>query len=96
MAKSIFSRENTALLKVLRDLRVAADLTQTEIAGRLKMTQSAYSKLERGELRIDVVQLRQICQVIGIPLREFIVRFEKELARGSKAGRRAAKRKRKN
>jgi transcriptional regulator with XRE-family HTH domain len=36
--------------------------------------------MERGSRRIDLVQLRDICDVLGISLLEFITRFETELA----------------
>ncbi len=39
------------------------------------------SKVELGESRLDLAQLRTILQVIGVRLGEFVERFERELAR---------------
>ena len=91
MEKSIHSDQYAALLKVLTRKRVDSGITQTQIAEKLGMTQSAYSKLERGELRIDVIQLRAILLATGTALVDFIKEFEAEIAaaggksRGSRA-----------
>jgi transcriptional regulator with XRE-family HTH domain len=50
-----------------------------ELAKRLKVTQSQVSKCERGEVRLDLVQLRTHCQALGISLPEFVGRFEEEI-----------------
>lgn len=52
-----------------------------ELAKRLDETQSFVSKCERGERRIDVVELRIFCQALGISFPEFTRRFEAGLGR---------------
>lgn len=79
MEKSIFTPEYTALLQLLKRLRKQAGFTQIELAEQLSITQSILSKFERGELRIDIVQLRTICQVLNITLSELVEQWEKEL-----------------
>lgn len=80
MDKSVHSKQYEILLELLVARRKAANTTQLQLSERLEMTQSAYSKLERGELRIDVVQLRAILVELGVPLLEFIADFEKQVA----------------
>ena len=80
MEKSIYKPEYGALLELLKQARQEAGLTQVELAERLSLTQSMLSKMERGELRIDIVQLRTICQALDFPLTDFVDRWERELA----------------
>jgi transcriptional regulator with XRE-family HTH domain len=81
MEKSTFTREYKAVCTLLREAREQAGLTQVDIAARIDETQSHVSKCERGERRIDLVQLRVFCRAIGIPLSEFVSRFERRIAR---------------
>jgi len=62
------SREYDVFRNLLRDVRIASDVTQVELAKRLKVTQSQVSKSERGEVRLDLVQLRARCQALGVTL----------------------------
>lgn len=80
MGKSVFTREYPILVATLRQFREAAGVTQLELAKRLGQTQSFVSKIERGELRLDLVQLRRICGLLGTTLPHFVASFEKRLA----------------
>jgi transcriptional regulator with XRE-family HTH domain len=81
MEKSVHTPEYTAFLRLLRETREAANVTQVELARRLRQTQSLVSKWERGEIRLDVIQLRTICQSIGTDFPGFAVRLEERLSR---------------
>ncbi|MFH1921310.1 MAG: helix-turn-helix transcriptional regulator [Planctomycetota bacterium] len=81
MEKSVFTREYRALLRLLRETRRAANVTQTQLAKRLGQSQSFISKCERGERRLDVIQLRTICHLLGTTLSEFVRELERRLAR---------------
>ena len=80
MEKSVFTREYAVLLETLRDFRRAAKVTQVDLAKRIREGQSFVSKSERGERRLDVVQLREICFALGTTLPEFVAAFEKRLS----------------
>jgi len=67
------------LQALLREVRSEAGLTQTDLARRLGQPQSFVSKYESGERRLDILELRQVCQAIGVSLPEFIRRLEEEL-----------------
>jgi transcriptional regulator with XRE-family HTH domain len=84
MEKSAFTDEYAVLLTLLRETRHAAQVTQVELAARIGETQSSFSKFERGERRLDVIQLRTICQALGTNLVTFVARFEERLARRKK------------
>jgi transcriptional regulator with XRE-family HTH domain len=75
--KSIFSEGQEKLQKLLQSSREKAGLTQVELATKLKRPQSFVSKYESGERRLDLVELRDICQALGVSLTEFVRKFER-------------------
>jgi DNA-binding XRE family transcriptional regulator len=77
--KNIRLNQQKKLLVLLRSLRVEAGLTQNELASRLGTDQTFISKYESGERRLDVLELREVCQVIGIDFVAFIRRLDKDL-----------------
>lgn len=78
MPKSTFTQEYAEFVRRLREAREAAELTQEQLAQRLGQGQSFVSKYERGERRLDVVELNAVCQAIGISLVEFVQSLEKQ------------------
>ena len=77
--KNIRLNQQKKLLVLLRAVRVEAGLTQSELASRLDTDQTFVSKYESGERRLDILELREVCQVIGIDFFAFIRRLDKEL-----------------
>lgn len=86
MEKSVYREENLVLLRLLKQSRVEAGLTQAHFAQVLERPQSFASDIERGLRRLDLVQLRDICIALNIGLVEFVQRFEDELALSKGAG----------
>jgi len=76
---SIFSQDYQTLLRLLRNARRKAGVTQNEVAEQLGLVRSIIGKIERGERRIDVIELRDFCAAIGVPLILFIHQLETEL-----------------
>ena len=77
MSKSIHTAEYRVFLDLLRQVRLEAGLTQVDLAERLGVTQVFVSKSERGERRIDVLELARICAVMGSSLESFAARLER-------------------
>ncbi|MBX3587764.1 MAG: helix-turn-helix transcriptional regulator [Ramlibacter sp.] len=75
MFKTRYSRRYKQFLLALRAAREAKGITQVEVANKLRMDQSWVSKVERGERRLDVVELELWCHAIGIDVREFIASY---------------------
>ncbi len=73
------NREYIALRLLLRSLRKEAGVSQTELATRLGVPQSFVSKVESGERRIDIVELRRICVALECSLGHVIALFERNL-----------------
>ena len=71
MTKSIYSDEYKYVVKKLLEARNEANLTQIDVAQRLKKPQSYVSKIERGERRIDVAELSILAKIYKKPLDYF-------------------------
>ena len=71
------------MLRLLKATRQRKGVTQQQLAARLGQTQSFVSKCERGERRLDVVELRAFCQALGRTLARFVQELETELSRRS-------------
>jgi transcriptional regulator with XRE-family HTH domain len=80
MEKSIYTREYGELLRLLRETRESAKVTQIEFAKSLGQSQSFVSKAERGERRVDVIQLRTFCQALGANFIAFLTELEHRLS----------------
>ena len=80
MLKTLVSKDYSLFLALLKDARLKAGLSQKDIAERIGETQSFVSKCERGERRIDVLELRVWCDAIGLNLSFFIANLEKNLS----------------
>ena len=65
MSKTLRTPRQRKLLALLIKLRKAKGLTQTDVAARLKRTQSFVAKYEGGERRLDVNEFVDIVQALG-------------------------------
>ena len=79
MKKKVYIAQRSRLVSLLREVRLEAGLTQMELAERIERDQTFVSKYESGQRRLDVLELREICQSVGITLEEFVARLEKAL-----------------
>lgn len=79
MQKSIYTKEQRALVKTLRYIRKNAELSQSQLASKLGKPQSFVSKYESGERRLDFLEIRSICLSADISLADFIKHFERFL-----------------
>jgi len=79
--KSRYQLEYKALLQQLYRLRISAGIRQSDLAELIGEPQSFISKIESGERRIDLIELRTICLALGSTLEEFIIEFENSLSK---------------
>jgi transcriptional regulator with XRE-family HTH domain len=80
--KTIHSLDNNKLKMLLRQVREEAGLKQTELAERLQRRQAWVSSYERGERRLDVLELRQVVAALGLDFLDFMARLEAALRSG--------------
>ena len=59
-------------IQKLRKARLEVGLTQVDVGKRLKKPQAYVSKVERGERRVDVIELQEFAIVYKRPLDFFI------------------------
>ncbi|MGH8706698.1 MAG: helix-turn-helix domain-containing protein, partial [Burkholderiales bacterium] len=64
------------LRELLRELREAAGLRQVDLADRLKRPQSFISKYEAGEKTLNFLELKEVCQALGVSMVDFVRRFD--------------------
>jgi transcriptional regulator with XRE-family HTH domain len=55
--------------------------SQVQLGRQLPFDQPAISKIERGERRVDVIELKMICDRLGISLHDFINELEERLSK---------------
>lgn len=84
MEKSLSTKQYRVFLAHLRRARTHAGLTQAQLAKRLGETQSFISKVERGERRLDVVELRVFCRALKVPFPAFAKALHGALSLGER------------
>ena len=72
MAQTIYSKEHRYIVKQLKKAREETGLSQEQVAKILNKTQSYISKIESGQRKIDVVQLKEFAKVYKKSLDFFI------------------------
>ncbi len=72
MPRSSRSPRQARLQELLIQGRVAAGLTQEDVAFRLRRPQSFVSKYETGERRLDVVELIEVANAIEVDPKKLI------------------------
>lgn len=72
-------KQQKVLLSLLRELRTKAGLRQTDMARALGKPQAFVSYYESGARRLDLLELRRICEILGVSLLDFVRKFEKLL-----------------
>jgi transcriptional regulator with XRE-family HTH domain len=77
--KKLYIAQRDRLIALLRELRLEAGLTQADLAARVEKDQTYVSKYESGQRRLDVLEVREVCEAVGITLEEFVRRLEKAL-----------------
>ncbi len=80
MKKSIYTSGQEALQELLRVTRQKSGLTQRQMAKKLGTLQAIVSNYETGERRLDVLELRQVCQALDVHLPDFMNALEAVLA----------------
>ena len=72
MNKTIYSKDHKFLVKQLEKARIEADLDQKKVAKILGKTQSYVSKIESGQRRIDIIQLKKFARIYKKPFDYFL------------------------
>lgn len=66
MLKSHYTIENQVFLAMLKACRLDRQLRQRDVAAKIGRDQAMVSKVESGERRLDVIELRSWLSAIGV------------------------------
>jgi transcriptional regulator with XRE-family HTH domain len=77
MQKSLGTRKHAILRRILRERRLAAGLTQRQLAERLGTVHSRIGGYENEDRRMDLVQLEEYSVALGVPLLELVAEYVK-------------------
>ncbi len=70
--KTIFTEEHKYLIERLKQARTEKGIDQIQAAVLLGKTQSYVSKVESGQRRIDVIQLKEFARIYEKPIDYFL------------------------
>ncbi|MFZ2303754.1 MAG: helix-turn-helix transcriptional regulator [Minisyncoccia bacterium] len=63
MNRSVYSKDYKEIIERLKTARIDAGLAQQEVANKLGKPQSYISKIESGERRLDVVEIKKFANI---------------------------------
>ncbi len=72
MKKTIFDDDYKVFVERLKKARDEAGLTQVQVAKKLGATQAYISKVEDGQLRVDVTQVKKFAKIYGKSIHYFL------------------------
>jgi transcriptional regulator with XRE-family HTH domain len=77
LSRTLGSPRHRALVDLIIQERKARDLTQVQVAKKLRRYQSYITLLETGQRRLDVIEFMDIAEAIGFDPRAAIKRLYK-------------------
>ncbi|MBI2448151.1 helix-turn-helix transcriptional regulator [Candidatus Microgenomates bacterium] len=63
MSKSVYSKDYKEIIERLKTTRIEAGLAQQDVADKLNKPQSYISKIESGERRLDVAEIKKFATI---------------------------------
>ena len=72
MTKTIFSSDHKHMVERLKSARLEAGLDQAEVAKILGRTQPHISKIEAGQRRLDITQIKAFAKIYNKDIDYFI------------------------
>ncbi len=72
MSKSVYSKDYKDIIERLKTARIDAGLAQQEVADKLGKPQSYISKIESGERRLDVAEMKKFSTIYKKPVDYFL------------------------
>ena len=72
MSKSIFTKDYKEIINGKKKGRIDAGLSQQAVADKLGKPQSYLSKIESGERRLDVAELKKLSEIYKKPVSYFV------------------------
>jgi transcriptional regulator with XRE-family HTH domain len=79
MPNPLRTQQNEVFLALLRDRRQSLGLRQADLAVRLGQTQATVSRVETGETRLDVIELRHWLLALNVSFLAFMKQLDARL-----------------
>lgn len=88
MPKTLYRPEAEILRQMLLGARHEAGLTQADVADAWGVPQERISAIERGVRRLDLVELQDLCTLLGVDLLAFVEEYRNAAAALNPRGKR--------
>ena len=72
MNKSVYTKDYKEIIERLKKARIEVGLAQKDVADKLGKPQSYISKIESGERRLDVAEMKKIAAIYNKPADFFL------------------------
>lgn len=72
MRSTLYSDVHRKLVQKLKAARLHSGLSQNQAAKALNRSQSAISKIESGQLRVEIILLKKLARVYKQDIRDFL------------------------
>lgn len=72
MGSNLYSKEHKIIVEKLKKARREAGLDQIEVAKKLGRSQSYLSKIESGQRKIDIIQLKKFAKLYKKEINFFV------------------------
>lgn len=72
MSRTLRTKEYGEIVEKMKQARLDANLTQVEVSKKLKRPQSYISKIEAGEQRVDILELKKFAELYKKDLGYFL------------------------
>jgi len=76
---TIYSEDYQLIIRILREARIAQEITQEQLATAVGRPQSFIAKVENGERRIDVVEFVHLARLLGVDPAEVLSKIVRTL-----------------
>jgi DNA-binding transcriptional regulator YiaG len=83
--KTRYTQADEVFREILKETRIAKNLTQSGVAARLRLPQSYVSKYESGERRLDFVETVLVCEALGVSIEEFAAAYSINITKARRA-----------
>jgi transcriptional regulator with XRE-family HTH domain len=85
VSKTRYTQADDVFRELIKETRLAKNLTQADVAKSLDLPQSYVSKYESGERRLDFVETALVCEALGISIEEFAAAYSARLTKARRA-----------
>lgn len=75
----IYEPEFKVAMLILKEKRIEVGITQQQLSEMLGCTQGYVSKYEQGQVRLDIIEIKRVCEALGWSLTEYVIKLEQEI-----------------